>query len=125
MVVFFEGREAIGFDRMSPKGIWQCRHGVFHHDEMIGKPFGSKVRNSSAAVASRSGLSAGLLSTWQALSRMIPVARARSLPRCISRPALCAAPTETVGIIAPKVTTLHPRRPVPHACPKLPHRMMK
>lgn len=44
MVVFFEGRDAIGFDRMKPKGIWQCRHGVFHHDEMVGKPFGSRVR---------------------------------------------------------------------------------
>lgn len=44
MVVFFEGREAIGFDRMKAKGIWQCRHGAFHHDEIIDKPFGSRVR---------------------------------------------------------------------------------
>lgn len=43
MVVFFEGREAIGFDRMKAKGIWQCRHGAFHHDEIVGKPFGSRV----------------------------------------------------------------------------------
>ncbi|CAM9262480.1 unnamed protein product [Scytosiphon promiscuus] len=43
MVVFFEGREPIGFDRMKPKTIWQCRHGAFHHDEIIGKPFGSRV----------------------------------------------------------------------------------
>lgn len=44
MVVFFEGREAIGFDRMKSKAIWQCRHGAFHHDDMLGKPFGSRVR---------------------------------------------------------------------------------
>lgn len=44
MVVFFEGREAIGFDRMKAKSIWQCRHGAFHHDEIVGKPFGSRVR---------------------------------------------------------------------------------
>lgn len=43
MVVFFEGREAIGFDRMKVKSIWQCRHGAFHHDEIVGKPFGSRV----------------------------------------------------------------------------------
>eukprot|EP00752_Nemacystus_decipiens_P006808 g6111.t1 len=43
MVVFFEGREPIGFDRMKAKTIWQCRHGAFHHDEIIGKPFGSRV----------------------------------------------------------------------------------
>lgn len=43
MVVFFEGREAVGFDRMKAKTIWQCRHGAFHHDEIIGKPFGSRV----------------------------------------------------------------------------------
>ncbi|CAM9242860.1 unnamed protein product [Ectocarpus sp. 4 AP-2014] len=43
MVVFFEGREPIGFDRMKTKTIWQCRHGAFHHDEIIGKPFGSRV----------------------------------------------------------------------------------
>lgn len=42
-MVFFEGREAIGFDRMKAKGIWQCRHGAFHHDEIVGKPFGSRV----------------------------------------------------------------------------------
>lgn len=44
MVVFFEGREPIGFDRMKANTIWQCRHGAFHHDEIIGKPFGSRVR---------------------------------------------------------------------------------
>ena len=49
MVVFFEGREPIGFDRMKPKTIWQCRHGAFHHDEIIGKPFGSRVRASKRA----------------------------------------------------------------------------
>ncbi|CAM9651922.1 unnamed protein product [Pylaiella littoralis] len=43
MVVFFEGREPIGFDRMKAKTIWQCRHGAFHHDEIVGKPFGSRV----------------------------------------------------------------------------------
>lgn len=43
MVVFFEGREAIGFDRMKTKSIWQCRHGAFHHDDIVGKPFGSRV----------------------------------------------------------------------------------
>lgn len=43
MVVFFEGREPIGFDSMKAKTIWQCRHGAFHHDEIIGKPFGSRV----------------------------------------------------------------------------------
>ncbi|CAM9579688.1 unnamed protein product [Ectocarpus sp. 8 AP-2014] len=43
MVVFFEGREPIGFDRMKAKTIWQCRHGAFHHNEIVGKPFGSRV----------------------------------------------------------------------------------
>ena len=50
MVVFFEGREAIGFDRMKAKGIWQCRHGAFHHDEIVGKPFGSRVSHLCLAI---------------------------------------------------------------------------
>lgn len=45
MVVFLEGREAIGFDRMKDKGIWQCSHGAFHHEDMLGKQFGSRVSN--------------------------------------------------------------------------------
>lgn len=51
MVVFFEGREPAGFDRMKPKTIWQCRHGAFHHDEIIGKPFGSRVSKQQDAAA--------------------------------------------------------------------------
>ena len=42
-VIFFEGREAIGCDRMKHKTIWQCRHGAFHHDDIVGKPFGCRV----------------------------------------------------------------------------------
>lgn len=51
MVVFFEGREAIGFDRMQDRGIWQCRHGAFHHGDVLGKPFGSRVRGKSPTLA--------------------------------------------------------------------------
>lgn len=52
MVVFFEGREPIGFDRMKAKTIWQCRHGAFHHDEIIGKPFGSRVSDTVVVCSS-------------------------------------------------------------------------
>ncbi|CAM9222341.1 unnamed protein product [Choristocarpus tenellus] len=43
LVILYSGREAIGFVRPIPGGIYQCRFGAFYHDDMIDKPFGSKV----------------------------------------------------------------------------------
>lgn len=63
LVVFFEGKEALGCDRMKEKGIWQCRFGPFHHDEMVGKPYGCRVSERGIGSRQNGWLTTGHCST--------------------------------------------------------------
>lgn len=44
-VVLYGNRENIDQITVQPGGIFNNRFGHFHHDDLIGKEFGSKVRN--------------------------------------------------------------------------------
>ncbi|CAM9419003.1 unnamed protein product, partial [Discosporangium mesarthrocarpum] len=43
LVILYSIREPVGYARPKKGGIFQCRFGAFYHDDMIGKPYGSKV----------------------------------------------------------------------------------
>ena len=45
LVVIFESFDSLDFVYASPGAIFHNRNGHFHHDDFIGKPFGSKIRS--------------------------------------------------------------------------------
>lgn len=45
LVVIFESFDNLNFLYAKPGDIYSNRHGVFHHEDFIGKPFGCKIRS--------------------------------------------------------------------------------
>ena len=45
LVVIFESYESLSFVYATPHQVFSNRNGVFHHDDFIGKPFGSKLQS--------------------------------------------------------------------------------
>jgi len=44
LVVIFETYESLSFVYAARSAVFSNRNGVFHHDDFIGKPFGSKLQ---------------------------------------------------------------------------------
>ena len=46
LVIIYEGISAMDHVYLDPyKGIFQNKYGAFHHEDMVGKPFGSKIQS--------------------------------------------------------------------------------
>ena len=45
LVIIYEGVSSQCHDYLEPTKIYQNKFGAFYHDDMIGKPFGSKIQS--------------------------------------------------------------------------------
>ena len=43
LVIMYETFDSIGYAHMEAGGIYNSKFGAFHHKDMVGRPFGTKV----------------------------------------------------------------------------------